>query len=420
MIAVQSTWRTAKLADVTLPVKKADPAIVGPPSFRYVDIGVVDGTSHRIEAPVVVEASAAPGRARQHIKAGDTVFSTVRPYLEKIAYISEALNGQVASTGFCVLRPGPEVEPRFLFHFMTSDVLLKQVLPLQRGVSYPAVRDKDVKNSVVPIPPLSEQRRIVEILEDHLSRLDAAANYLSDARRRSDTFGTHYVDSQLRQVKSQRRAVGDLLSEPMRNGHSARAVADGKPGIRTLTLTAVTKGEFSTENTKITSADPARVASLWLQPDDVLVERSNTPELVGTTRLYDGPPNWAIYPDLVIRLRAGGDVLPDYLAIALNSSVVQRSLRSRAKGLAGSMPKIDQGTIADQLIPLPDLPIQREIADRIATMSSNLVRTVQMLERQTARSVQLRRSVLAAAFSGKLTGRRTDDEVVEELAEAMN
>ena len=73
--------------------------------------------------------------------------------------------------------------------------------------------------------------------------------------------------------------------------------------MRTLTLTAVTKGDFSIENTKLTVADPAKVENLWLEPDDLLIDRSNTPDLVGTTRLYRGPKEFAIFPDLVIRAR---------------------------------------------------------------------------------------------------------------------
>jgi type I restriction enzyme S subunit len=73
--------------------------------------------------------------------------------------------------------------------------------------------------------------------------------------------------------------------------------------VRTLTLTAVTNGVFGPENAKITTADSARVADLWLEPGDILVQRSNTPELVGTTRRFPGPSGFAIFPDLMIRVR---------------------------------------------------------------------------------------------------------------------
>src|SRR3954447_18945009 len=77
--------------------------------------------------------------------------------------------------------------------------------------------------------------------------------------------------------------LGALLREPLRNGHSAKSTTD-PAGVRTLTLTAVTKGDFSEENTKLTVAKPDAVVDLWLRPGDLFIERSNTPELVGTAR----------------------------------------------------------------------------------------------------------------------------------------
>ena len=78
-----------------------------------------------------------------------------------------------------------------------------------------------------------------------------------------------------------------LLREPLRNGHSAKATEDPN-GIRTLTLTAVTRKSFVPENTKITCADPHRVREMWLEPSDILIERANTPEYVGLAAIYEG------------------------------------------------------------------------------------------------------------------------------------
>jgi hypothetical protein len=69
--------------------------------------------------------------------------------------------------------------------------------------------------------------------------------------------------------------LGGLLREDLRNGHSARESSNGE-GVRTLTLTSVTRRDFSLQNTKVTVADPDKVRDLWLRPGDVFVERANT------------------------------------------------------------------------------------------------------------------------------------------------
>lgn len=154
------------LSVVTDKVKSVDPKTLGVEEFKYVDIGSIsaDLEAPRIETTTL--AAAAPSRARQHLKSGDVVFSTVRPYQKKIALISDELDGQIASTGFCVLRPKSDaLDSRYLFHYLKSDMLLDQVLPLQRGASYPAVGDSDVKQATIPLPDLDTQRGIAATLD---------------------------------------------------------------------------------------------------------------------------------------------------------------------------------------------------------------------------------------------------------------
>lgn len=270
----------------------------------------------------------------------------------------------------------------------------------------------------VPLPPVTEQRRIVDLLEDHLSRLDAAAAGLLATKTKLEALRRARIDAVLWARKDIPVVTcGDVLGEPMRNGHSARAVRDGEKGVKTLTLTAVTRGQFTDTFTKMTSADPARVRDLWLRPGDVLVQRANTAELVGTTALYEGPSDWAIFPDLLIRLRPDlSKVSSDYLAAVLRSERAHRSLRSHAKGLAGSMPKIDQATIAGTCLPLPNAQGQAVAVALVSEIDDAADRTARAIDTACSRSRALRHALLSAAFSGRLTGRASDLDAAEELA----
>ena len=67
-------------------------------------------------------------------------------------------------------------------------------------------------------------------------------------------------------------------------------------------------------------------------------------------------------------------------------------------------------------IPTPPRPLQSEIVRSIEHQLDACTRLENETHMQEQRSVQLRRALLAAAFSGRLTGRSTDTEVVEELA----
>jgi type I restriction enzyme S subunit len=176
-------WSEASLRDLVMPVASIDPARAGIDEFTYVDIGSIDSASGTVSTPSRLTAAQAPSRARQSVREGDVLFSTVRPYLRAIARMP-ASNNAVASTGFCVLRPGPEIDARLLFHWVRSDAFVEQVLPYQRGSSYPAVRDDDVLGCSVRVPPIGEQRRIADALDELFSGLGEAVAELEAARQK--------------------------------------------------------------------------------------------------------------------------------------------------------------------------------------------------------------------------------------------
>lgn len=153
--------------------------------FVYLEIASIDD-HQRISAPRRYLGKDAPSRARQLIRAGDTLFSTVRTYLRHIAMVSEEYDGQIASTGFCVIRPCRPTDEKWMFHLVQTDSFLNPLTEIQRGTSYPAVRDSDVFAQVIPFAPLVEQRRIVEEIESHLSEADEVEMVTVESMRLSE------------------------------------------------------------------------------------------------------------------------------------------------------------------------------------------------------------------------------------------
>jgi type I restriction enzyme S subunit len=168
-----------------------------------------------------------------------------------------------------------------------------------------------------------------------------------------------------------------------------------------LTLTAVTQGDFE-GNIKITTANEAKVADMWLQPGDLFIQRSNTPHLVGTARLYQGRPNLAIFPDLLIRIRLHRSLEPKYVELFLQSEDARAYFRRSAQGIAGSMPKISQGVVGDARVPIPPRSEQDRIVSILDTEISRIDAAIEGLKRVQANLKRYRASVLKAAVEGRL------------------
>ena len=131
------------------------------PSHKYIDLSSVDRETSQIYNTIVVTPQDAPSRAKQIVTKGDIIFATTRPTLRRVALICENYDGEICSTGFCVLRPKNHISSKWIFYLLKADRFYNYIEPLQSGANYPAVTDYAVKGYVIPIPPISEQQSIV-------------------------------------------------------------------------------------------------------------------------------------------------------------------------------------------------------------------------------------------------------------------
>ena len=164
--SVPKNWNLYPLEVLCERTDTVDPRREGERVIEYVDVSSVSRDFLTIETTTRSTLHDAPGRARKRILQGDVIFATVRPTLLRAAYIPEALNDQVCSTAFCVLRCNPKkVAGKFLYYLVQREPFIRQLAAIERGASYPAVTDRIVKEQPVPLPSLREQLEIVTILD---------------------------------------------------------------------------------------------------------------------------------------------------------------------------------------------------------------------------------------------------------------
>lgn len=175
-------WVWTRLGEIVSEIERGNPKDTPERDFIYLDIASIDNSQQKITNPKKYFGKNAPSRARQIVKSGDILFSTVRTYLKNIAIVNDIYDGQIASTGFCVIRPYDLINQRLIFYLVQTDFFLNPLTQIQRGTSYPAVRDSDVFAQFIPIPPLSEQHRLVAKVEELFTKLDAGVKSLEKTK----------------------------------------------------------------------------------------------------------------------------------------------------------------------------------------------------------------------------------------------
>ena len=138
--------------------------------FDYIDIDAIDNNHCVVTSPKRILASQAPSRASRAVHEGDVLFSMVRPYLRNIAIIDRSLQDSIASTGFYVCSPYPYLHSRFLFWMLISNYVIDGLTEFMKGNNSPSIKNSDIESFLFVIPPINEQKRIVEKI-DSLSPL---------------------------------------------------------------------------------------------------------------------------------------------------------------------------------------------------------------------------------------------------------
>ena len=160
--------------------------------IKYVDISSIDNLKNEIISYKEYEVGLEPSRARQCLEKGDILISTVRPNLKNIAVNNYEEDNIVVSSGFCVLRVNKCMK-EYLFEVVKTEKFTNDMILLATGANYPAIRDKDILDYKIAVPPITLQNQFSEIVKQidkqkfesmiQLKMLEKIYNIINDRRR---------------------------------------------------------------------------------------------------------------------------------------------------------------------------------------------------------------------------------------------
>jgi len=338
------------------------------------------------------------------IKPGDLVVSGINAAKGAIAIYGEDNNSPIAATIHygAYIPDKSKVEVKFLWLLLRSGTfrdLLNEYVP---GGIKTELKAKRLLSIPVPLPVLEEQRRIMARIEEQAARIDEVRELRRRAVEETEALIKSYYKILFDKISLDGR-LSDVLLEKPKNGWSANC-DNAENGIPILTLSAVTGFRYRENEFKRTSEETSADAHYWLNKGDLLITRSNTPELVGHAAIYNGSPTPCIYPDLIMRLKVNEKQADtNFVHSWLKSSSVRQYIAKVAKGTSPTMKKISQKTVMD--IPFPiQLTIQEQ--RRIVAYLDDLqtkADALKLLQNETTAELDaLMPSILDRAFRGEL------------------
>jgi type I restriction enzyme, S subunit len=369
-------WPCIRLRDVCERTELTDPTRNPEETFLYVDVSSIDNEILEITSVNRLVGSQAPSRARKQIRAGDVIFATVRPTLRRIALVPPELDGQVCSTGYCVLRARSSVlDPQFLFFSLQTGGVSQEVEALQDGATYPAIRDGDLFALSIPLPPLEAQQDIARSLQAIRYSTACRRRELALERERKAALMHHLFTHGTGGETTKQTEIGEMpeswkivrLGDVSQVAYGLTVNAARRNSTDTapyLTVANITRGALKLGEIKAIGMLNGDAENYRLRAGDVLfVEGSGNPRLLGSAAVWNDDLPFALHQNHLIRARPDrAIVLPTWIMSYFNSDAGRDQLLGKATTSSG-LHNINSRIISSLLLPTPPLSEQQVVMD---------------------------------------------------------
>lgn len=396
-------WDSIKIDEVCLQSRVRDPRINPKEPFLYIDLSSIDRSQKIIKSTHKLIGSEAPNQARNEIREGDILVSTVRPNQNSVAIVPQNLDGQIASTQFCVLRPNTSViERKFLFYYTTTQEFVRILAGKSRRSSFSTT---DVNEMELPLPGLSEQARIVKIIDQaELLRVKCTEAIENAARILPVLFYNNFGDPATNPKRWPTKLLGEVTVGSPQYGPNSSPIDWTHGAPRLIRIIDITDDGYL-KKTRFVTLDWDNWTQFQLSPGDLLFSGSGTK---GKTYWYRSQDGLCVYDNYFVRFKIDqSHVLAGYLFALTQTEYYKNWVEARKT--VSPLPKIMSQEIASLPVPCPPIPLQEHFAKKLEVFACVRKNQIDLKNR----IMQLYNLLLRNAFSGELTAKWRDIHIKE-------
>lgn len=395
----RDNWRLARLEDVA-PTQSSNVQDLEPlKKYNYISLENIESNTGRLVAFSPTLGSKIKSSKTAFTK-NHVLYGKLRPYLNKV-FVPD-FDG-ICTTELIPLLPKPAILSKdFLAWQMRTPQFVAYAMSNLTGTRMPRVSMEALKNARIPVPPLDVQKSIVARIEQLTSRIDQVKNLREEAL--NDTEATiqaalHKILSEGEKEGWEWKILGDVLRS-VRYGISRKANNEGR-GYPIIRMINIKNGTIDYSDMKFVELEENEASNYFLKIGDILINRTNSYELVGKSGLFDRTSQH-VYASYLIRLRVDETKAdPDYINWIINSRIGKNYV-SKTCRRAIQQANINAEEIKKMPIPLPSLERQKQVTAFLDSLRHKTESLERYQEETLVEIDSFTQAVLTMAFCGKL------------------
>lgn len=329
----------------------------------------------------------------------------------------------------------PKINSLCLYYYLCTENFVQDLLSMASATTIAIVNKSKMESCAFPLPPLSEQQRIVERIEELLAKLDEAKERLQEvadsfAVRKAAILHNAFTGELTKQWRWE-NGVSDESWEEITWGSFIEKIEAGKNWnalgrppkngeFGVVKVSAVTWGEFLEDESKTCTEESQWNEEKRISVGDFLFSRANTIQLVGNCVIVKDVKRKLMLSDKILRVSLSERVYDFFALWYTRTSSYRKQIESVASGNQDGMRNISQNNMKMIIFPLPTLPEQHEIVRLIDDLLAR-ERAAQQAAEQALASIDLmKKSILARAFRGELgTNKASEASALELLKQVL-
>lgn len=290
------------------------------------------------------------------------------------------------------------VDYDFFYHIIKY--ALKEIMNNLHGVGMKHITKSKFENIKIPLPPLSEQQRIVSKLDSLFKKIDKSIGLHQKNMDEANAFMGSVLNEVFEELeeKHQTEILKNVLQKAQ-YGFSDKSSDDGMyPFLR---MGDLQNGKVLLNNLKYVNLSKTDFLKYKLDKYDLLFNRTNSFELVGKTSIYENDMDMT-FASYLVRLKVKKEkITPYFLNYFLNSNNTQNTLKEMATK-AINQSNINAQKLQSISIPIPPLSIQQKVVEYLDSVSEKMEK-VKSIQKEKMESLKaLKASILDQAFRGEL------------------
>lgn len=337
------------------------------------------------------------------LRPGRLVYNPYRVNVGSLGLSSQTQDG-IVSPAYVVFAPSEKIDSRFLYYFLKS-ARGNQLINFygNRGSVRSALRFADLCKIEVNLPmTLEEQHRTVARIEELAIQIEESCHLNREAAEEAEILLGAKVSELFKNGPAKgwiNGKLGDYVSDDCYG--TSEKTSDDEAGTPVLRMGNIQKGRIDLQNLRYLHLSEKDQAKLLLQSGDILVNRTNSAELVGKCAVFDleGDYSFASY---LIRLRLDQQRADPWLVAAyINSPMGREYMLSEKRQMTGQA-NVNCTKLKALPIALPALDEQQRMVAELNALQSE-VDVLKRLQAETATELDaLMPSILDRAFKGEL------------------